>query len=939
MAIIYSYPKNINILGTDVLIGTSTIIQNGKRKNQTKSFTMLDISNYVLGNFTPDIPTLQQVTTAGATTDVGITINPEVNISALTINTTGYGVGVVVNSTDSSAISTYSTSGNSIVGDSETGSGVQAFSNFGNALFTTSNYGVPLRVSAGIDNTSNLAEFKLNNSVNQAYITHNGTIVSNKSLINTTVDNGVDTLQVEGSGFFQNAVTINEGLLKLNNDFSGIYTSLYSGDVGFVVTRDNGNYFGIDDIDGFVTNTSATATSFIKEGGTSSQFLKADGSVDTTTYLSSIPTWQQVTTVGATSTNPIVVSPLAGTTAITGNSILGGTGLRGNTAYGYGVFGYGSDNGAWGVRGWADGAASYGVRGQSINGVGTAGFSDNNIGIFGYSTSGKAGIFNIPTSSTSNIIEFQKNAVNQAYITHDGIAVSNKLLVNRTVDNGTDRLQVTGNGLFTGTLEVDAVNNGVGDFLTRTAGGIITRRTASEVRSDIGAQASLTNPITGTGANGQVAFWNGTNTQAGSNNLFWDATNNRLRINQATDAGFRLDVNGTARVQGTTESDSPPLGSELLTVSNWTTTGWTGNFTTGFTHTTGNTSVLSNTLPAVIGTYYKIQITMTGRTAGSITVDFGGQSRVISATRSSEPLATTTGILTITPTSDFDGTILVSARTIGLASPTLTINPSVGTGAITMRATNVQSNTIIGLQAGQRLSSSGIGNDGGTNTFIGFNSGRNSTISRSCTFIGNNAGQNNVTGESNTYVGSDAGVASTTGIFNTAIGTSALQNTTGASNTAIGTQALINNTTGNSNTAIGSQAGRTIADGTTANIISTESIYIGIGTRALANNQNNQIVIGTNAIGLGSNTTVLGSSSTTDTAIYGRLLSGTTTPIASAQVQIDSTTRGFLPPRMTTAQINAISSPAVGLVVYNTTLDVLCYRDSVGWKKLTSTIM
>jgi hypothetical protein len=42
---------------------------------------------------------------------------------------------------------------------------------------------------------------------------------------------------------------------------------------------------------------------------------------------------------------------------------------------------------------------------------------------------------------------------------------------------------------------------------------------------------------------------------------------------------------------------------------------------------------------------------------------------------------------------------------------------------------------------------------------------------------------------------------------------------------------------------------------------------------------------------------------------------------------------------MTTTQINAILSPAVGLVVYNTTLDVLCYRDSVGWKKVTSTIM
>ena len=39
----------------------------------------------------------------------------------------------------------------------------------------------------------------------------------------------------------------------------------------------------------------------------------------------------------------------------------------------------------------------------------------------------------------------------------------------------------------------------------------------------------------------------------------------------------------------------------------------------------------------------------------------------------------------------------------------------------------------------------------------------------------------------------------------------------------------------------------------------------------------------------------------------------------SAQLQIDSTTKGFLPPRMTTTQRNAIASPAAGLVVYDNT--------------------
>ena len=42
-------------------------------------------------------------------------------------------------------------------------------------------------------------------------------------------------------------------------------------------------------------------------------------------------------------------------------------------------------------------------------------------------------------------------------------------------------------------------------------------------------------------------------------------------------------------------------------------------------------------------------------------------------------------------------------------------------------------------------------------------------------------------------------------------------------------------------------------------------------------------------------------------------------PAASALLDVNSTSKGFLPPRMTTAQRNLISSPAAGLTIYNTT--------------------
>ena len=55
----------------------------------------------------------------------------------------------------------------------------------------------------------------------------------------------------------------------------------------------------------------------------------------------------------------------------------------------------------------------------------------------------------------------------------------------------------------------------------------------------------------------------------------------------------------------------------------------------------------------------------------------------------------------------------------------------------------------------------------------------------------------------------------------------------------------------------------------------------------------------------------------------------------SAIVTIDSTTRGFLPPRMTTAQKNAIATPAAGLMVYDTNLNKLCVY-TTAWETITS---
>jgi hypothetical protein len=63
----------------------------------------------------------------------------------------------------------------------------------------------------------------------------------------------------------------------------------------------------------------------------------------------------------------------------------------------------------------------------------------------------------------------------------------------------------------------------------------------------------------------------------------------------------------------------------------------------------------------------------------------------------------------------------------------------------------------------------------------------------------------------------------------------------------------------------------------------------------------------------------------------------TASPDASAALDVVSTTRGFLPPRVTTTQRNAISTPADGLLVYDTTLDQLITFANGVWDTLNKT--
>lgn len=64
---------------------------------------------------------------------------------------------------------------------------------------------------------------------------------------------------------------------------------------------------------------------------------------------------------------------------------------------------------------------------------------------------------------------------------------------------------------------------------------------------------------------------------------------------------------------------------------------------------------------------------------------------------------------------------------------------------------------------------------------------------------------------------------------------------------------------------------------------------------------------------------------------------GTTNPNTSAALDIQSTTKGVLIPRMSTIQRNSIPSPATGLMVYDNTTNSFWYKNATDWVEISDT--
>lgn len=78
-------------------------------------------------------------------------------------------------------------------------------------------------------------------------------------------------------------------------------------------------------------------------------------------------------------------------------------------------------------------------------------------------------------------------------------------------------------------------------------------------------------------------------------------------------------------------------------------------------------------------------------------------------------------------------------------------------------------------------------------------------------------------------------------------------------------------------------------------------------------------------VSTGNSKFVDGTTSTNAVYTSGSVAVGIADPNGSAALDVTSTTKGFLPPRMTNAQMQVIVNPVNGLMVYNTTLGCMAY--------------
>jgi hypothetical protein len=493
---------------------------------------------------------------------------------------------------------------------------------------------------------------------------------------------------------------------------------------------------------------------------------------------------------------------------------------------------------------------------------------------------------------------------------------------------------------FKSDIDIESLSNATTDTdrFVVSDGGILKYRTGSQVLSDIGGQSALTNPVTGTGVNGRVAFWTGTTTQSSDAGLFWDNTNKRLGIG-TTGPGYKLDVVGKIALNdggnsvfiGTDAglnddaSDNRNIGvgyqalySNTIGGSN-TAIGWqalysntTGGsnvaigreagqkISNGSNQTITNNSIFIGQNTRALANNQTNQIVI-----GNAAIGVGSNSVVLGNDNIIKTiLKGDVGIGTTSPNAKLDvsADILVNEITIGRGAGNVSTNTAVGISALSSNTAGT-SNTAVGRNAllnnTAGTSNTAVGREalssnteGDYNTAVGIEALANNTTGNSNVAVGRNALLSNTTGNFNTSVGTEALSNNTTGSFNTSVGVEALySNTTGYFNTAVGLNALYENTTGYDNSALGFYALQKNTEGfrnTAMGYRSLRQNTTGFNNSAFGHQALRENITGNNNVAIGFSAILNNTTGVGNVALGRQALSSNTTGVNNISLGVDS---------------------------------------------------
>jgi hypothetical protein len=561
----------------------------------------------------------------------------------------------------------------------------------------------------------------------------------------------------------------------------------------------------------------------------------------------------------------------------------------------------------------------------------TIGDTDGTVTSIGLSMPAAFTVANSPVT-TSGVIGVTANGTSAQYIKGDGTLGTLPTPTGGTVTNvsaltlntsGTDLSSTVANPTTTPVITLSvptasAVNRGVlsptdwstfngkQNAITLTTTG--TSGAATLVGSTLNIpqyQSVITNPVTGTGTSGQVTYWNGTNSVTGSNTFAYTPTSQLLINNSVTaSSAIARGTNITPTLIASANNDvlvgldvNPTFTNGVFTGLNNLALRTLGNVLINSTTSLVNSSTSGYPLQVIGGNGGSALFSNAGKTqALNINLTTTGETRIYGdyfgagvdqklilgtfANRATQLVLQTTGNVSIGSTTDAGYKLDVNGTARVITSLQVgNFTPGVAGAASTI------------LTQGRISASGGItfyNPAAGDNQDLGFKAG------------GNGVGiyiNNGIIGSFGGYGGSLNPLFNLSSNYNPSSGT--------------GNKNLFSLTSTY-------QTSGTFSGGITGILYSPALASLtGVTYHRAIQTVTGDVLFGTTSgsVGIGANTSIN----------------------ASTILDITSTTQGFLKPRMTTTQRNAIATPATGLEVYNTTTNTEDYYNGTTWVSLQTT--